>query len=553
MNFKYIITLLLACFVMLIWGLGGYDIVDPDGPRFALVAREMLENHQWVMPHRNEYVYPDKPPLFFWCIAFFSYLSGEVNSFTARLPSALSAMGVLIIMFQWVKNKSQNIDEIKLAYLTCFILLTSFLFFYEARMTQIDMLLCFFVTGAMVEGFKLIAKERASVWPMALYMGLGTIAKGPVAFLLPFGSCATYIFLNKIEWKNLPWKSLLISFLIPLTWITFLLIEVIQKNEWSYLNNLLFKQTIVRFADSWHHEQPFYYFLTTTLWDFFPWWPILFMALFLTIRNWQTMHTKTKYAWCICLFVLIFFSIPKGKRNLYILPIYPFAAYIVAQFFYYYIKSTEFPAFLKWFFKIIFFIFLLLAMVLLSIQWGWLSHFRNDLFRFNISYYLIFCFGLVFLFISFAGFLSFRKKAIKYPLAILIILMIVLNTFLYHVVLPTLDPVRSVRGFMKEVNGIIEKSGEKTVIGMVDFKEGFRFYGNQHIIELNSVKGKSKNGEYGVEKFWELYPNGWLIISKSNWEEYLQKTSVKGKVVYEDVISNNRNYFLVRNNNPFAK
>lgn len=553
MNSKYILTFLLACFVMLMWGLGGYDIVDPDGPRFALVAREMLENHQWVMPHRNDYVYPDKPPLFFWCIAFFSYLSGEVNSFTARLPSALSAMGVLFIMFQWVKNKSQNNDDIKLAYLTCFILLTSFLFFYEARMTQIDMLLCFFVTGAMVEGYRLISKERNSVWFMALYMGLGTITKGPIAFMLPIGACAIYIFLNKLEWKSLPWKPVLLSFLIPLTWLAFLLIEVIQKDEWVYLNNLLFKQTVVRYVDSWHHEQPFYYFLTTTLWDFFPWWPIFFMALIVSFKKWRSLPDKTKYAWCICLFVFIFFSIPKGKRNLYVLPVYPFAAYIVAQFLYYYIKSLEFPVFLKWFFKTLFFVFFLLSLTLLSIQLGWLNHFQKDLYRFNISYHLILYFGLSMLLISIAGFLAIRKNSLKYPLRILILLMIILNVFIYHVVMPALDPVRSIRGFMQEVNSITEKSGENIVIGMVDFREGFRFYGNRHIIELNSVNGKSKNGEYGVEKFWELYPKGWLIISKSNWEEYLQKTSVKGKVVYEDVISNNRNYFLVRNNNPFAK
>lgn len=531
---------------MLLWGLGGYDIVDPDGPRFALVAKEMISTHQWIMPHRNEYSYPDKPPFFFWSIAFFSMIVGEVNAFTARIPSALAAMGVLFFIFQWSKKDAENKIDFKIAYLTSFILLTSFLFFYQARTAQIDMMLCFLVTASMIEGYQLISGERKSIWPMAIFMGLATITKGPIGFILPMGVCATYIFFSKLEWKKLPWKSLLISFIIPLTWLCFLLIEVIKTNEWDYFQNLLFKQTIVRYANSWHHEKPFYYFFITILWDFLPWSPFFIMTLIFPVKKWQSFTSKEKFAWCVCLFVLIFFSIPKGKRHIYILPIFPFIAYIVALSFHYYLKLSVFPKFYKFLFGLFFLVFLLTSIALMIIGLNLFQLPNVDQLNIKIPFNAVFNFGLSLFFISIAGFIALKKITIKFPLALLIILMMQANLFTFQIVLPTIDPHRSVRGFMQVVNHIVEEESATPILGMVDFKEGFRLYGNHHIIELNNVKGESKNGEYGIEKFWELYPDGWLIIKRKIWEDYIREKPIKGIFIYEQPISLQKNYCLIR-------
>lgn len=531
---------------MLILGLGGYDIVDPDGPRFALVAKEMLSTHQWVMPHRNEYSYPDKPPLFFWCIAFFSYFASEVNSFTARTPSVLAAIGILFYLFKWVKKNPENKEDFSLAVFTSFILLTSFLFFYEARMTQIDMLLSFFVTAAMIEGYYLVSENKTNVWPMAIYMGLGTITKGPIAFLLPIGACATFMVLNKVTWSKLPWKSLLLSFLIPLTWITFLLIEVIKSNEWAYFQNLLFKQTITRYANSWHHEQPFYYFLITFIYDFFPWSPFFLLALIFPLKKWNSISNKEKFAWSVCLFVMIFFSIPRGKRNLYILPLFPFAAYIVAVSLHFYFKAIEIPRFFKWTFRFLFTLFLLSSIGLMMIGLKWYKIPKAEMLNIQIPYMMVFNFGASLLLISLSGFLALKKGSIKFPSAILILLMIQVNLFTFQILLPTLDKHRSLRGFMQEIIAITERDDNKPILGMVDFKEGCRLYGNHHIIELDNSKGESKNGEYGVEKFWELFPSGWLIIRKSSWDDYVKAKSIKGILVYEQALSYNKIYYLIR-------
>ena len=75
---------------LFVFDLGNRDLWAPDEPRYAQVAREMLENKNFILPHLNGEVYPDKPPLLFWLIDLFSIPFKTVTEFSARLPSALA-------------------------------------------------------------------------------------------------------------------------------------------------------------------------------------------------------------------------------------------------------------------------------------------------------------------------------------------------------------------------------------------------------------------------------------------------------------------------------
>lgn len=533
---------------MLFWGLGAYDLTAPDEPRFALIAREMITGDHWVLLHRNDVAYSDKPPFFFWCIAIVSLIMGEVNAFTARIPSVFAAIGTLLLMYQWAKKDEDTIDE-KKGILTLYVLFTSFLFFYLSRIAQIDMLMCFFVTGAMLEGYKLVTVSSRSIWLMALWMGLGTITKGPIAFLLPLGTCACFLFFNRLSWKLLPWKAVLCSFIVPVIWIVFLVLEAYQKNNLDYLHDILFVQTVKRYADPWHHFQPFYYFLKTFLYDFAPWSLFFLLALFFPLKKWSGLSSKEKFSWCVCLFVILFFSLSRGKRNVYLLPMFPFAAFITASYLYYFWKQEIYPRFLKILFGFFFIVFLMLGLLFIGIGLGLDFMPKQYVLNIHLPYILIFMYGSALVLISFSGFLSIKKKKLAFSTIVLIVCMMAINLVTFQIIKPVLDPQRSVRGFMEQTISITEKYEKNPVLGMVDFREGFRFYGNRHIIELNDVKGESKNGEFGVEKFWELYPEGWLIVKESHWLDYVQSSGVKGKIRYEDSIGKDKKYFLIQKQN----
>ncbi|MEW6377531.1 MAG: hypothetical protein AB1502_17305 [Thermodesulfobacteriota bacterium] len=69
-----IAILLWFCFILYFLNIGRWDLWNPDEPRYAEVAREMVERGDWILMHLNGKAYEDKPPLFFWLIRFYSFV-----------------------------------------------------------------------------------------------------------------------------------------------------------------------------------------------------------------------------------------------------------------------------------------------------------------------------------------------------------------------------------------------------------------------------------------------------------------------------------------------
>jgi len=84
--------------------LGGWDLWNPDEPRYAQVAREMIETGSYALPHINGVIYPDKPPLFFWMIAGASFPFGDVNAFSARFPSAFFGFCLILLTYFFTRK-----------------------------------------------------------------------------------------------------------------------------------------------------------------------------------------------------------------------------------------------------------------------------------------------------------------------------------------------------------------------------------------------------------------------------------------------------------------
>ena len=72
--------------------LGSRSLNEPDEGRYAVIAQEMLETGDWLVPHFWYVPHLDKPPLTYWSVALSLSVFGH-NEWAVRLPSALAALG----------------------------------------------------------------------------------------------------------------------------------------------------------------------------------------------------------------------------------------------------------------------------------------------------------------------------------------------------------------------------------------------------------------------------------------------------------------------------
>lgn len=333
--------LLVICLLLLVVGiasLGQRDVWAPDEPKYALVAKEMIETGQFLLPHVNGAPYPDKPPLLFWSIALVSLLVGGVGQPAAVIPVLLGGLATLIgtARLTWVLSGRGSPRAVLIAVGA---LAVSYRFMNQSLTGQIDGLLCAFTTWAFVllvewdESLRAGKEARRKLVIAWALMAAGTLAKGPVALILPLGGLllGSWLAGRRPAWRALRSGKAWAAFAgVMALWLGPAAVVALGGGHEDWLHNLLFKQTVVRYANSWHHEQPFWYFLVVPWYDFFP--AMLFVPA-AVVGLWKHEDENRRRAARslagAALFVLVFFSIPTGKRGLYVLPAYPWLASLI--------------------------------------------------------------------------------------------------------------------------------------------------------------------------------------------------------------------------------
>src|SRR2546425_2611960 len=96
---QIVVGLLLLCFLLYFWELGQIPFYNYEESKEALVVWEIVNNGGWILPLRNGTELPLKPPLFHWCGALMALLSGRLNEFAVRSPSAVFATATVLVTF----------------------------------------------------------------------------------------------------------------------------------------------------------------------------------------------------------------------------------------------------------------------------------------------------------------------------------------------------------------------------------------------------------------------------------------------------------------------
>jgi 4-amino-4-deoxy-L-arabinose transferase-like glycosyltransferase len=312
--------LIAAVAFVLLYQLGSAALFEPDEGRNAEKAREILLLNDWVTPHENFYPILDKPIFFYWLIAL-SYKLFGLSEWTARLPSLLSALGCVLLIYLFSRSHWGR----WVALWSALVLVTSVEFFLLARIVIFDMLLTLFQTVALLAFYEAAHTEnrrRRVAFCLTLYLalGAGTLVKGLVAVVIP-GIVFFLFILLRGRWDILrriyliPGAGVFLAVVLP--WY----LQADAQNP-GYLNYYLWAEHFGRYTSAtFDRSEPWYYFIVVGLVGFFPWTLILpWIIKHFWRRGWDD---KTLYLMLWVSVPLLFFSASHSKLPHYILPIFP--------------------------------------------------------------------------------------------------------------------------------------------------------------------------------------------------------------------------------------
>lgn len=311
-----ILTLLAGvCYLLFFYGLGDIGLLGPDEPRYASVAREMHASGDYVTPRLLGEPWFEKPALLYWMEAI-GYSAFGVNEFSARFPSALAA-SICVFMTYAAGRRLWNR---RTGLFAALILATSTGFFAFARAASMDMLLTACLTVALLaflSGQSAAGRARR-LWFYGFYcaLGLGVLAKGPVALLLAFTALAVYSVIRRRyrEWREWHPEGLALAILVAAPWY----IACFWVNGYAFIEMFFINHNLQRFASTIHgHDRPLYFYLPTLLMLTFPW---TFMMIPAFRRKFDTTD-RLLLLWAVV--PIVIFSFAGSKLPGYILPSIP--------------------------------------------------------------------------------------------------------------------------------------------------------------------------------------------------------------------------------------
>jgi 4-amino-4-deoxy-L-arabinose transferase-like glycosyltransferase len=332
-------SLLLAgfCAFLFLYGLGQFGLIGADEPRYAQVAHEMLERHDWITPVMGGEPWLEKPPLYYWQ-AMIAYQVFGVSDWVARLPSAIDATFLVLAVYFFLRRFRAGF-ELDGALITA----SSTGIIGYARAASMDMALAAAFTIGMLGWWAW--RESGKKRYLAVFYGgmaLGTLAKGPVAPFLAVLVIVLYavaIRELRIIWKTFWLPGILLFCAIALPWYC-----AMQIRNPEFFRVFILEHNLARFSkDLYHHTEPFWYYLPVTALALLPWTVFTIAALVQQARLWWAKRglngTESDFefrfgvfAACWIIVPVLFFSISQSKLPGYILPAIPAGGLLLADY-----------------------------------------------------------------------------------------------------------------------------------------------------------------------------------------------------------------------------
>lgn len=322
---RKILLLSIISYVLISANAGGYSIYMLDEARNAQCAREMWQSGDLIVPTFNGELRTDKPPLHYYFMMA-AYTIFGVSPFAARFFSGIFGVLTVLLTF-WFTTKFLNDSVANIATL---VLLSSLGFIFQFHLAVPDPHLIFFVAAGLMCLFCYQQLGR-HLYLIISYscIGLGTLAKGPIAIVIPALSLFTYLLLSrKLSWSQImkfkPFTGLAIILLIAMPW--YLAVHMGTDGAWT--KGFFLNHNINRFASPKEGHGG-----SVLLPSIFVILTMLPLSVFLPQALTKALKDREKpviiFSVAVLLSVVIFFSIASTKLPGYVSLLFPFAAIVV--------------------------------------------------------------------------------------------------------------------------------------------------------------------------------------------------------------------------------
>jgi 4-amino-4-deoxy-L-arabinose transferase-like glycosyltransferase len=386
-----LLIVLTAGTLALLVGIARAPLWDEDEPRFAAIARTMVETGDWVVPVFNDTLAVDKPVLMHWAMAACMSVFG-VNEFAARLPSMIAALATALALLRF----GTRFFDSTVGVVAALAWLGTLLAGIEAHAATPDVILTALCTWTTVLAAEVIAgPARAGrnaqnatslagdprrgegpciacgddalprlhlgrAFGIGLLLGLAVVCKGPIGAVGPLAVLVPWAWwvavdrrtaeltagswLGRLKAATLPAVIDVIRSLRPVALVAGVLLAaapwyaaVWQRTDGTWIEGFFFVHNVGRFmAPMEKHSGGLLFHPLTMLVLFYPWSCFLPLAVVLAAwRTWQrTVPAAAMHALGLGLVWLGVwvggFSLAATKLPNYVLPAYPAAALLVA-------------------------------------------------------------------------------------------------------------------------------------------------------------------------------------------------------------------------------
>ena len=333
------LTMVLAVFAQTWFSLNNRALWFSDEVRYANAYQNLAENGKWIVLSLNGLPYPDKPPVYFWFLWLIDTITPADMPTVFFLGAALS--GLFLLGAAYILARTLGFDK-TVSLSSVLILLSTFFLAALFHYSRMDLMFAALIVLSHACLFRAFNEKSQGRWPLIAFLlaGIATLVKGPLGFIFPLLTSGVYL-AWKGELKKLFTRQMGLGFTVMVAilaaWVAGV---VVTEGSSFFMDTVLGRHVIQRATQTFHHQEPFYYYLIAFPLAWLPW--TLFLAVApikeaFSLKLWGERWASRREAgpraflWIMFIATFAFLSVLSGKVLIYILPMFPPLAILMGE------------------------------------------------------------------------------------------------------------------------------------------------------------------------------------------------------------------------------